>query len=115
MESILTSVKKFLGPSAEYDYFDPDIIVAINTALSNLTQIGVGPTEGFSIEDDTTTWVDFLGDAKNLHSVKTYINLSVRMDFDPPKESAVIAAFEKRIKELEWRLNVAAEENKQSE
>ena len=60
MESILTSIKKLLGITEEYDQFDPDIIMHINSVFMVLTQLGVGPAEGFSIEDDTAVWTDFI-------------------------------------------------------
>ena len=109
MESILTSIKKLLGITEEYDQFDPDIIMHINSVFMILTQLGVGPAEGFSIEDDTSVWSDFIQDVKKLESVKTYIYLKVKLAFDPPLSSAVIESMNRLINELEWRLNVAAE------
>ena len=109
MESILTSIKKLLGITEEYDQFDPDIIMHINSVFMILTQLGVGPDEGFSIEDDTAVWTDFIQDIKKLESVKTYIYLKVKLAFDPPLSSAVIESMNRLINELEWRLNVAAE------
>lgn len=109
MESILTTIKKLLGIAEEYEHFDSDIIVHINTALMVLTQLGVGPSEGFSIEDNTSVWSDFLGTDTRFEAVKTYIHLKVKLLFDPPTNSAVIESITKSISELEWRLNVAAE------
>ena len=109
MESILTSIKKLLGITEEYDQFDPDIIMHINSVFMILTQLGVGPAEGFSIEDDTAVWTDFIQDVKKLESVKTYIYLKVKLAFDPPLSSVVIESMNRLINELEWRLNVAAE------
>ena len=109
MESILTSIKKLLGITEEYDQFDPDIIMHINSVFMILTQLGVGPAEGFSIEDDTSVWSDFIQDIKKLESVKTYIYLKVKLAFDPPLSSPVIESMNRLINELEWRLNVAAE------
>ena len=109
MESILTSIKKLLGITEEYDQFDPDIIMHINSVFMILAQLGVGPAEGFSIEDDTAVWTDFIQDIKKLESVKTYIYLKVKLAFDPPLSSAVIESMNRLINELEWRLNVAAE------
>ena len=109
MESILTSIKKLLGITEEYNQFDPDIIMHINSVFMILTQLGVGPAEGFSIEDDTAVWTDFIQDIKKLESVKTYIYLKVKLLFDPPLSSAVIDSTNRLINELEWRLNVAAE------
>ena len=108
MESILESIKKMLGPSAQYDYFDPDIIVHINTAFMTLRQLGVGPVEGFSISDKNAVWADFLSDNKNLEGVKTYLYMKVKIIFDPPSGSH-LEALKESIAELEWRLNAEAE------
>lgn len=109
MESILTSIKKLLGITEDYEHFDTDIIIHINSVFSILTQIGVGSDTGFSISDKTATWSDFISDNTNLEMVKTYVYLKVKLLFDPPLNSSVTNSIEKTINELEWRLNVAAE------
>lgn len=109
-ESILTSIKKLLGLSADYTAFDQDITIHINTAFMLLSQLGVGPKEGFRITDNSKTWADFLKeDDMTLEGVKTYIYLKVRLVFDPPTSSFVLEAFNKQIEELEFRLNVQSE------
>ena len=105
MDSILSSIKKLLGIDESYEHFDGDIIFHINSALMALTQIGVGPEEGFSISDKTATWNNFIGTDK-LESAKLYIFCKVRLGFDPPSSSFVLEAIERQAKELEWRLNV---------
>lgn len=109
MESILTSIKKLLGIAEEYEHFDPDIVMHINSVFMILTQIGVGPSEGFAIEDETSVWTDFIPETPRLEAVKSYVYLKVRLLFDPPLSSAVIESINRMISELEWRLNVAAE------
>ena len=109
MESILTSIKKLLGIDEEYTQFDSDIIMHINSVFLNLTQLGVGPSEGFQIEDDSDTWEDFIGDSNQLQAVKSYVYLKVKLLFDPPLSSSVIESTNRMIAELEWRLNVAVE------
>lgn len=109
MESILTSIKKMLGIVEEYEHFDADLIMHINSVLSILTQLGVGPSEGFSIKDKTASWNDFLSDSKNLESVKSYVYLKVRLIFDPPLTSSVTEAINRMISELEWRISVAVD------
>ena len=109
MESILTSIKKLLGIAEEYTQFDADLIMHINSVFSILTQLGVGPSNGFSIEDDSATWDEFIPEGQNVEIVKAYIHLKVKLLFDPPLTSAVIEAMNKNIGEFEWRLNVAAE------
>lgn len=116
MDSILTSVKKMLGITEEYTHFDSDIIMHINSVFMILSQLGVGPVNGFTIKDDKNTWSEFLPpDNKNFEAVKTYMYLKVRLIFDPPLSSAVIEAMKQSINELEWRLNVEAEQNGKEE
>lgn len=110
MNSILTSIKKAIGPTAEQSYFDPEIIMHINSAFFDLHRLGVGPVEGFHIEDDTSVWTEYLTDPNKLQAVKTYIYLKVKLVFDNSTLSAsVIAAMERQIKEYESLLNIAAE------
>ena len=107
--SILTSIKKILGVAEDYTEFDEDIITHINSVFLNLTQLGVGPEEGFMIEDDTAVWEDFIDDSIQLQAVKTYMYLKVKLLFDPPLSSSVTESFTRMIAELEWRLNVAVD------
>ena len=109
MESILTSIKKMLGISEEYTHFDADLIMHINSVLAILTQIGVGPSEGFSIEDEVATWTDFIPANSRLEFVKSYIYMKVKLLFDPPLSSAVIESTNRMISELEWRIQVAVD------
>lgn len=110
-QSILNSTKKILGIDADYTVFDLDIITHINTAFSILTQLGVGPEEGFMIEDDTALWTQFdpIDDNLNFNAVKSYVFLKVRQLFDPPTTSYLITATNEQIAELEWRLNTYRE------
>ena len=107
--SILTSIKKMLGVAEDYTEFDEDITTHINSVFLNLTQLGVGPEEGFMIEDDTSVWEDFINDSIRLQAVKTYMYLKVKLLFDPPLSSSVTESFTRMIAELEWRLNVAVD------
>lgn len=110
MNSILTSIKKMLGITEEYEHFDGDLIIHINSVLAILTQLGVGTKEGFKIIDKNDRWSDFIQDTNKLENVKSYVYLKVKLIFDPPQSSIVIEATNKLISELEWRMNVAGEE-----
>ena len=114
MESILISIKKMLGITEEYEHFDADLIMHINSVFSILTQLGVGPSEGFSIKDKTDVWSDFISDDSKLESVKSYIYMKVKLLFDPPLSSIVMEAMNRMISELEWRLNLQAETKNQN-
>lgn len=109
MQSILTTIKKLLGIVEEYEAFDQDILVMINSAFLNLKQLAVGPEEGFSISSKEQVWTDFLPEGSLLEAVKQYLYLKVRITFDPPSSSFVLEAYNKQIQELEWRMNVDAD------
>ena len=106
-ESILTSIKKLLGIPEDYEHYDSDIIMHINSVFMILNQLGVGPSNGFSITDKTAVWSNFI----NLEAVKSYVYMKVRLLFDPPLSSAVMECMNRMIGELEWRLNSEAESN----
>ena len=107
-DSILLSVKGALGLTEDYRYFDPDIIMHINTVLMILNQLGIGPAEGFSIHGEEEQWSDFT-DSSQIEALKSYVYLRVRILFDPPSSSFVLSSMENQYKELEWRLNVAVD------
>ena len=109
MESVLTSIKKMLGIVEEYTHFDADLIMHINSVLSILNQIGVGPSEGFSIKDKSSVWEDFVPENSKWELIKSYTYMKVKLLFDPPLSSAVIESTNRIISELEWRIQVAAD------
>lgn len=112
MDSVLNSIKKLLGITEEYTHFDADIILHINSAFMILTQLGVGPSEGFRITDENTAWDEFIPIDDDLEAVKTYVYLKVKLVFDPPQSSIVTESYNKMISEYEWRLNGNADMNK---
>jgi len=108
-DSILNSTKKVLGIAEDDDSFDLDILMHINTVFTTLHQLGIGPLDGFMIEDSETTWSDYLEDNTNLNAVKSYMYVRVKLLFDPPSTSFAIEAMQKQVTEFEWRLNVYRE------
>lgn len=109
---IMTDIKKVLQLPADYDVFDLDMKLGIDTAFSTLQQLGIGPEEAFTIDDGEETWEQFfegVPEKKNLNAVKSYIQLRVRLLFDPPTSSFALDSLKEQIKEFEWRLNVQAE------
>ena len=109
-DSILTSIKKMLGITEDYEHFDKDIILCINSVFSILTQLGVGPKTGFCIVDNTTKWGGYLGQDGRLDMVKSFMYLRVRLMFDPPQNGPMTDALERQAKELEWRILIAADQ-----
>lgn len=108
MDSILTTIKKTLGIDEKDKSFDLDLIVHINSVFMVLNQLGVGPEEGFYIEDEYATWDEFIDEGR-LNLVKSYMYLKVRLLFDPPVNSSLIESINRMINEFEWRLNVAVD------
>ena len=114
VDSILNSVKKQLGIAPDYEPFDPDIIIHINTVFSILHQLGAGPKDGFLIEGAEEVWGDYIGDnPKRLNFIKSYMYLKVKQLFDPPTNSAVSEANNRIIGELEFRINAATDFRKE--
>lgn len=109
MSSILKDVRHKIGPSEDYDYFDKDIIDAINMAFSKLNQIGAGPVNGFKIESIDEQWEDFTDNTVLLGFVQTFVYDNVRLIFDPPNSSFVLSAIKDRIEETTFRILVAAD------
>lgn len=103
METILNTIKKLLGIQQEYEYFDEDIMIHINTAFATLNQLGVGPAEGFYMDDKTALWDDYITSI-NMQMIKSYIYLKVRILFDPPTSSVLMDSMNRSIAEMEWRL-----------
>lgn len=106
-DSILNSVKKLLGLDPSVKDFDLDIMMNINSAISTLRQIGVGPEEGFMITSENETFEEYLGpDSKETNQVKMYLFYKTRLGFDPPSSSSVMECIKEMIREAEWRLNI---------
>jgi len=110
-DSILISIKKMLGITDDNVDFDDALIVNINSVFTILYQLGIGPEGGFKLEDEDTSWDEYMDESDNLESVKSYMYLKVKMLFDPPTNASLTGFYDNMIKELEWRLTVAKESN----
>ena len=108
-ESILTETKNSLGVAEDVTVFDVAIRMHINSAISTLTQLGIGPEGGFEILDADATWTDFVNTDLRLSQIKSYVFLRVKMMFDPPPNSWVSVAMKDQIEQMEWRLNMVRE------
>ena len=108
-ENILNSIKKLLGIPEDYTAFDQDIMIHINSVFMILSELGVGPSNGYSLKDGSEKWGDFISDDENLEVIKTYVYMKVKTIFDPPLNSAVLASMKELISEFEWRINNEAE------
>lgn len=112
MDSILDSVKKSLGIETDDESFDTELILHINSVMSTLNDIGVGPPDGFAIEDKDAVWADLIGNDLRFNDVKQYVYLKVRVIFDPPTTSfQLVQSMRDTATELEWRINARREGN----
>lgn len=114
MNSILTSIKKLLGLPEDYECFDQDIIIHINSAFATLNQLGVGPKDGFVITDKNSVWSEFTSNNLQIESVKSYVYLSVRLIFDPPTSGILSDSLTRQKEEIGWRLNAAVDRRSQN-
>lgn len=106
-DRILVSVKKLIGVPEESTDFDLDILMNINAAIVTLSQIGVGPSDPFTVTGNEETYSDFLGENfKGIALVKMYLVYKTQLGFDPPASGSVSSSLEKKIAETEWRLSV---------
>lgn len=102
--SILRSIRQRIGPSADYEVFDTDLITNINTSFSRLCQLGIGPKTPFKITGVNETWEDFMDGEDYPEDVKQYIYLKAKLIFDPPQSGAVINLMKEEAEKLEWLL-----------
>ena len=113
---ILASIKKLLGPEEDYNHFDPDIAIHINSEFNRLYQLGLKQAKGFRIVDGFEEWKDLFGpDDEIIDMVKSLIYLKVKLKFDPPSSSVLIDMFKEEIDKLEWSVNIWIEENEDGE
>lgn len=108
-DSILNTIKSMLGIPNDVTNFDEVIKTHINSVFLTLQELGVGPTEGFSIQDKDTDWTDYIPEGTILNSVKSYMYLKVKMLFDPPNSTATMDSFNRIIREFEWRIMIAVD------
>jgi hypothetical protein len=103
MDSILNSVKAYLGIQPELDAFDSELYMAINAVMLALNQLGVGPDIPYVVSSPTQTWSDLLGD-EPVGGVREYVAMRVKMLFDPSRNNQIMDALKEQINEFEWRI-----------
>lgn len=108
-KNILESVKTILEVGPDYTPFDGNLLLQINAVMLTLNQLGVGPAEGYEV-DETSTWEDFVGDPDRkdlLVALPSYCAYKIKLMFDPPSTGYMLSAMIDRADELEQRLMVA--------
>lgn len=104
--SILKTIRTSLGILPDFTDFDPELLVAINSALLAVSQLGIGPEGGLTLTDDTLDWDDLFDGVSNIEGVKSYIFLKVKLEFDPPGTSFLQASINNQLTELAYRLMI---------
>lgn len=111
-ESIMDSVKAYLGIVPEYDAFDNRLVPLINTVFPILYELGVGPDTGFRITGNSETWEDYIGDDDLMNMVPSYVFFTVELMFSPPTSSFAKEAIEKNRDELGFRIQCMVEHSR---
>lgn len=106
MISFLLEIKDLLGIPDTVTDFDNQLIMYINMVFEQLRQLGFGPELGYQIsKDDQGGWDQYLPDEFGIRdTVLIYMQLKVRVLFDPPSSSFVLESINRAIAEYEWRL-----------
>ena len=108
-DKILDSVKQMFGYEPDYDPFDIDMLIHINSIVATLTQLGVGPDDGLTVDKDTL-WSSLLANDATLNGARSYVFMRLKMLFDASSmPQHLIAAYEKMILQAEERLKMAAD------
>ena len=103
-ESILKTIKQLIGCPDDFEQFDLDLIVHINSAFATLTHLGVGPKEGYRITGADNAWSEFEDDAQKLSLIKDYVYIKTSLLFDQPTSGSLMDSLKEQLKEMEWRL-----------
>ena len=103
-ESILKTIKQLIGCPDDFEQFDMDLTIHINSAFATLTHLGVGPKEGYRITGADNAWSEFEDDAQKLSLIKDYVYIKTRLLFDPPISGSLMDSLKEQLKEMEWRL-----------
>lgn len=100
MGTILEDTKKALGIMPNYDAFDDQLLMHINTCRMDLVQLGAKCDVSI---DRATRW-DAFAEIDDEAAIKSYIAMKVRLIFDPPANSFVVTSYQKLIEEAAWRI-----------
>lgn len=105
-ESILKTIKQLIGCPDDFEQFDLDLMIHINLAFATLTNLGVGPKEGYRITGVDNVWSEFETDDQKLSLVKDYVYIKTRLLFDPPATGSLMDSLKEQLKEMEFRLYI---------
>ena len=105
-ESSLKTIKQLIGGPDDFEQFDLDLTIHINSAFATLTHLGVGPKEGYRITGPDNVWSEFEEDAQELSLIKDYVYIKTRLLFDPPTSGSLMDSLKEQLNEMKWRLYI---------
>lgn len=105
-ESILKTIKQLVGCPDDFEQFDLDLTIHINSSFATLTHLGIGPKEGYRITGVDNVWSEFEDDPQKLSLIKDYVYIKTRLLFDPPTNGSLMDSLTEQLKEMEWRLYI---------
>lgn len=103
-QSIFKSTKVMLDIADGDASFDNNVLSFINAALSDLTDLGAGPSDGLVVTGDTEEWEALTENASDTERIKNWVYLKVRLFWDPPQTSFLLDAHTRQIDEAAWRI-----------
>lgn len=83
-QSIFKTIKAQLDTAPDDPSFDAQLLTFINSALSDLHDLGAGPPDGFMITGDSESWDDLQENGPIVNRIKTWLGFKVKIAWDPP-------------------------------
>lgn len=103
MTTILATIKPLVGVTFDNLGFDAELLVYINSAAGELTQLGVTEFEELEI-DAQTSWPVF-GNTALDSMVRHFMGLMVRKSFDPIPSETIAKSFNMTSDILQGRIS----------
>lgn len=102
-DNILESIKKLRGIPSDVTEFDLDIVSNINYINMELASLGI-LDEPLHVDKESVLekYLTHIPHG-SIGCVIPYLDQSVRLRFDPPKDSGVLNALQSIIKEMQFR------------
>ena len=108
--SILDTVKTFVGVDKDETVFDKELILEINSIFLELFQNGIDELKAFSVSDGKEKWSDIdINPLIVLLNVQIYICIKVNILFDKSMSSSLVDNYNKIANEALWRINIEKE------
>lgn len=100
---VLPVIKKCCGIYEDDATWDLDILIALNSGMATLNQLGVTFVE----IDANTLWTAITTDAPLKALIKTYLWMKTKQIFDPTQSNNAMEAMTNLLNEIEFRVMVS--------